>query len=71
MTGSHLCAEDYCLRSRQAARHPQMIDRSKSYIGFRCVTRLEQTPGPARDTGPMTSDLRQGACDTGTPRQGL
>ena len=35
--GSHLCAPNYCLRYRPAARRPQMIDTGMSHIGFRCV----------------------------------
>lgn len=35
--GSHLCAENYCLRYRPAARYPQTIDTSTSHIGFRCA----------------------------------
>lgn len=38
--GSHLCAEDYCLRYRPAARYPQPIDTSTSHVGFRCVVRV-------------------------------
>jgi formylglycine-generating enzyme required for sulfatase activity len=37
--GSHLCAPNYCLRFRPAARSPQMIDSSMSHLGFRCVAR--------------------------------
>ena len=37
--GSHLCAPNYCLRYRPAARIPQMIDTATSHIGFRCVIR--------------------------------
>jgi formylglycine-generating enzyme len=37
--GSHLCAPNYCLRYRPAARQPQMVDTSMSHIGFRCVRR--------------------------------
>ncbi|HTZ54335.1 MAG TPA: formylglycine-generating enzyme family protein [Candidatus Acidoferrum sp.] len=37
--GSHLCAPNYCLRFRPAARSPQMTDTSMSHLGFRCVTR--------------------------------
>ena len=37
--GSHLCAPNYCLRYRPAARQPQMIDTSMSHLGFRCVVR--------------------------------
>ena len=38
--GSHLCAPNYCLRYRPAARQPQMIESSTSHIGFRCIVRL-------------------------------
>ena len=37
--GSHLCAPNYCLRFRPAARSPQMIDSSMSHLGFRCIRR--------------------------------
>ena len=37
--GSHLCAPNYCLRYRPAARQPQMIESSTSHIGFRCIVR--------------------------------
>jgi formylglycine-generating enzyme required for sulfatase activity len=37
--GSHLCAPNYCLRYRPAARQGQTIDTSTSHIGFRCVVR--------------------------------
>jgi formylglycine-generating enzyme required for sulfatase activity len=37
--GSHLCAPNYCLRYRPAARQPQMIDTGMSHLGFRCVVR--------------------------------
>jgi sulfatase modifying factor 1 len=37
--GSHLCAPNYCLRYRPAARQPQMIDTGMTHIGFRCVVR--------------------------------
>lgn len=40
--GSHLCAPNYCLRYRPAARQPQMIDTGMSHIGFRCVVRRER-----------------------------
>lgn len=38
--GSHLCAPNYCLRYRPAARQPQMIDTGMSHIGIRCVRRV-------------------------------
>ena len=37
--GSYLCAPNYCLRYRPAARRPQMIDTSTTHVGFRCVIR--------------------------------
>ncbi|HEX6760863.1 MAG TPA: formylglycine-generating enzyme family protein [Propionibacteriaceae bacterium] len=38
--GSHLCAPEYCLRYRPAARSPQSLDTSTTHIGFRCVLSL-------------------------------
>jgi formylglycine-generating enzyme required for sulfatase activity len=38
--GSHLCAPNYCLRYRPAARQPQMVDTGTAHLGFRCITRL-------------------------------
>ncbi|HLI87120.1 MAG TPA: formylglycine-generating enzyme family protein [Ktedonobacteraceae bacterium] len=35
--GSYLCAPNYCLRYRPAARIPETIDTSTCHIGFRCV----------------------------------
>lgn len=35
--GSHLCAPEYCLRYRPAARSEQTEDSATSHIGFRCV----------------------------------
>jgi len=37
--GSFLCADNYCLRYRPAARRPQMIDTGMSHIGFRCLSK--------------------------------
>ena len=37
--GSHLCAPNYCLRYRPAARQPETVDTSTSHIGFRCIKR--------------------------------
>ena len=37
--GSHLCAPNYCLRYRPAARQPQMVETSMAHIGFRCIVR--------------------------------
>lgn len=37
--GSHLCAPNYCLRYRPAARQGQAIDTSTCHLGFRCMAR--------------------------------
>jgi formylglycine-generating enzyme len=37
--GSHLCAPNYCLRFRPAARQGETRDSSTCHIGFRCVMR--------------------------------
>jgi formylglycine-generating enzyme len=37
--GSHLCAPNYCLRFRPAARQGEAVDTSTSHIGFRCILR--------------------------------
>jgi formylglycine-generating enzyme len=38
--GSHLCAPEYCLRYRPAARSPQTEDSATTHIGFRCARDL-------------------------------
>ncbi len=44
--GSHLCAPNYCLRYRPAARQGETIETSTSHIGFRCIRRSgEGEPG--------------------------
>jgi len=35
--GSHLCAPNYCLRYRPAARQGEAVDTSTAHIGFRCI----------------------------------
>jgi formylglycine-generating enzyme len=37
--GSHLCAPNFCLRYRPAARQGQTSDTSTGHIGFRCIVR--------------------------------
>ncbi|HEY3868313.1 MAG TPA: formylglycine-generating enzyme family protein [Actinocrinis sp.] len=39
--GSHLCAPEYCLRYRPAARQGESEDTSTCHLGFRCVIRPE------------------------------
>ena len=41
--GSHLCAPNYCLRYRPAARSAETIETSTGHIGFRCVIRNGRT----------------------------
>ena len=35
--GSHLCAPNYCLRYRPAARQCEAVYATTSHIGFRCI----------------------------------
>ncbi len=37
--GSHLCAPNYCLRYRPAARQAESVDTATAHIGFRCIVR--------------------------------
>ncbi len=37
--GSFLCAPNYCLRYRPAARMPEAVDTSTCHLGFRCILR--------------------------------
>jgi formylglycine-generating enzyme required for sulfatase activity len=41
--GSHLCAPNYCLRYRPAARQGEAVDTSTGHIGFRCIRRRAAT----------------------------
>ena len=45
--GSFLCAANYCLRYRPAARIPQQVDTGTCHQGFRCIVRVNAT----RDEG--------------------
>lgn len=38
--GSHLCAPEYCLRYRPAARQPQDRDSATTHLGFRCAREI-------------------------------
>jgi formylglycine-generating enzyme len=38
--GSYLCAANYCLRYRPAARIPQQVDTGTCHQGFRCIVRV-------------------------------
>jgi formylglycine-generating enzyme required for sulfatase activity len=37
--GSHLCAPNYCLRYRPAARQGEAEDTATAHLGFRCIIR--------------------------------
>jgi sulfatase modifying factor 1 len=37
--GSYLCAPNYCLRYRPAARQGEAVDTSTGHLGFRCIVR--------------------------------
>jgi len=44
--GSHLCAPNYCLRYRPAARQAQQLDTSTGHLGFRLVVRPDVEAEP-------------------------
>jgi formylglycine-generating enzyme len=44
--GSHLCAPNYCVRYRPAARQGEAIDTSTGHLGFRCIVREPSGAGP-------------------------
>ncbi len=44
--GSFLCAANYCLRYRPAARIPQQIDTGTCHQGFRCIVRVPPAKSP-------------------------
>jgi sulfatase modifying factor 1 len=46
--GSFLCAANYCLRYRPAARIAQQVDTGTCHQGFRCIARVKP-----RDANPM------------------
>ncbi|WP_022886974.1 formylglycine-generating enzyme family protein [Glaciibacter superstes] len=49
--GSHLCAPEYCLRYRPAARSPQTEDSATTHIGFRCAVDVDPTGDADSDGG--------------------
>jgi formylglycine-generating enzyme len=46
--GSHLCAPNYCLRYRPAARQGETIETSTCHIGFRCIVRADPATAEER-----------------------
>src|SRR5215204_2850515 len=49
--GSHLCAPNYCLRYRPAARQGETVDTSTGHIGIRCVVRSLREGESLRQVG--------------------
>jgi sulfatase modifying factor 1 len=49
--GSHLCAPNYCLRYRPAARQAETVETSTSHIGFRCIVRVDATATAPHPSG--------------------
>ncbi len=49
--GSHLCAPNYCLRYRPAARQGESVDSSACHIGFRCIVRPDGAAPHSRASG--------------------
>jgi formylglycine-generating enzyme required for sulfatase activity len=47
--GSHLCAPNYCLRYRPAARQGQAVETSACHIGFRCLVRKCDHPNHRKE----------------------
>jgi sulfatase modifying factor 1 len=45
--GSYLCAPNFCLRYRPAARQGEAVDTSTGHIGFRCIVRGRAERRPA------------------------
>ena len=57
--GSYLCAPNYCMRYRPAARHAQETGLGTNHIGFRTVLnapREETTQDAAQDISPLTDE---------------
>lgn len=44
--GSHLCAPNFCLRFRPAARQPEAIDTATCHLGFRCASSAPPAADP-------------------------
>jgi formylglycine-generating enzyme required for sulfatase activity len=44
--GSHLCAPNYCLRYRPAARQSETVDSATCHLGFRCISRSAPPVNP-------------------------
>ena len=73
--GSHLCAPNYCLRYRPAARQGEAVDTSTAHLGFRCVIRpaaslrSREPRAPAAQPCRHTSSVHH-RCDGAITRRG-
>lgn len=67
--GSHLCAPNYCLRYRPAARQAEAIDTSTGHIGFRCIVRNRARPDASADIEEAQHEPRSEA-SSGASRSG-
>ncbi|TSD99835.1 formylglycine-generating enzyme family protein [Skermania sp. ID1734] len=47
--GSHLCAPNYCLRYRPAARQGETEETSTCHLGFRCIVRIAEDSSRSGD----------------------
>jgi formylglycine-generating enzyme required for sulfatase activity len=57
--GSHLCAPNYCLRYRPAARQGEAVDTSTCHLGFRCVRRPASASSLHLDGSALESSRRE------------
>ncbi|MET9060727.1 formylglycine-generating enzyme family protein [Streptomyces antibioticus] len=57
--GSHLCAPNYCLRYRPAARTGQSEDTATCHLGFRCVIRPDTPDTPDTPAAPPADRTRR------------
>jgi formylglycine-generating enzyme len=61
--GSHLCAPNYCLRYRPAARQGQAVETSSTHIGFRCVLRVPGGTAAGQPQNDAPGSAVAGPCD--------
>jgi formylglycine-generating enzyme required for sulfatase activity len=60
--GSHLCAPEYCLRYRPAARQPQDRDSATTHLGFRCALDIGRNDVETVSTVTAGQDSGAGPC---------
>jgi sulfatase modifying factor 1 len=54
--GSYLCAPNYCVRYRPAARIAQQVDTGTGHQGFRCIVRVPPPAAPAAPSAPEQTE---------------